>query len=99
MLKHILNELRKRPCKTGTRRKGGKCVKLTTGEKRSMKKSLKKSVKTRLKDSKKKAKLDCEDGFMKYKKNGKWRCIKKKECKDGMSFSPSNNKCQKVFKK
>jgi len=98
MLKEIINELRKKPCKPGTHRKDGKCVRLTTAQKKARKLSLKKSIKQRLKDKIKRNKLSCKDGYIKYKKNGRYKCIKKKDCPDGKSFSTAKNKCLKTFK-
>ena len=97
-LKQIINEIKRRPCKSGFYRKNGICIKLSMEQKRARKKYSKISLKQRIKDAKRRAKVDCKDGFIKYKKNGKFKCVKKKECRDGYSFSPSKRKCLKVFK-
>ena len=88
---------RKAPCKDGMKRKEGKCVKLTAAQKKAAKLRRKKSFKDRIKDSILRAKLDCGDGFTKYKVNGKYKCVKTKACAPGSSYSVSQKKCIKTL--
>jgi hypothetical protein len=92
-------EVRKRPCKSGTKRNSdGKCVKLTASQKMALKKGKKALLIKAKKDKKDKAKLNCKPGYIAAKVDGKWKCVKTKECPDGSAYSVAKKKCQKVFK-